>query len=181
MINGTLTYTSAGSYAVIVTASDGTLSASQSFAWTVTNVDRAPVVAPIANQTSAENTSVSLPVTATDQDGDTLTYTATGLPPGLGIGHTSGVISGSLSYASAGVYTPTVTASDGTLKIDATGLAGHTRYFYRFVAVDGAVSPTGQFVTAPRDNEAVAVRFAFSGDTHGAWRPYPLVNSPRYR
>ena len=66
-------------------------------------------------------------------------------------------------------------ARDGTLKIDATGLAGHTRYFYRFVAVDGAVSPTGQFVTAPRDNEAVAVRFAFSGDTHGAWRPYPLV------
>ena len=66
-------------------------------------------------------------------------------------------------------------ARDGTLKIDATGLAGHTRYFYRFVAADGAVSPTGQFVTAPRDNEAVAVRFAFSGDTHGAWRPYPLV------
>jgi hypothetical protein len=62
-------------------------------------------------------------------------------------------------------------AGDGTLKIDATGLAGHTRYFYRFVAADGTVSPTGQFVTAPRDSEAVAVRFAFSGDTHGAWRP----------
>ena len=36
-------------------------------------------------------------------------------------------------------------ARDGTLKIDATGLAGHTRYFYRFVAAHGAVSPTGQF------------------------------------
>jgi phosphodiesterase/alkaline phosphatase D-like protein len=66
-------------------------------------------------------------------------------------------------------------ARDGTLKIDATGLASRTRYFYRFVAADGAVSPTGQFVTAPQPDERAPVRFAFSGDAHGAWRPYPLM------
>ena len=38
------------------------------------------------------------------------------------------------------------------------------------VADDGALSPTGRFTTAPRDDERVAVRFAFSGDAHGAWR-----------
>src|SRR5207302_963308 len=68
-------------------------------------------------------------------------------------------------------------ARDGTLKIDATGLSSHTRYFYRFVAADGTVSPIGQFTTAPRDEEKVAVRFAFSGDTHGAWRPFPLLRN----
>lgn len=63
----------------------------------------------------------------------------------------------------------------GTIKIEATGLQAHTRYYYRFVADDGAVSPTGVFSTAPRDDDRVAVRFAFSGDSHGAYRPYPLV------
>src|SRR5262249_22177145 len=40
---------------------------------------------------------------------------------------------------------------------------------------DGAVSPTGRFATPPRDDQRMPVRFAFSGDTHGAWRPYPLM------
>ena len=66
-------------------------------------------------------------------------------------------------------------ARAGTIKIDATGLSSHTRYFYRFVSEAGEISPTGRFTTAPRDDEKVAVRFAFSGDAHGAWRPYPLV------
>lgn len=64
----------------------------------------------------------------------------------------------------------------GTIKIEATGLRSHTRYFYRFVSDEGSVSPTGQFTTAPRDDEKVAVRFAFSGDAHGAYRPFPLVH-----
>jgi alkaline phosphatase D len=67
------------------------------------------------------------------------------------------------------------TARAGTVKIEATGLAGHTRYFYRFVAADGAVSPTGQFVTAPHDSDKVKTRLAFSGDVHGSWRPFPLT------
>lgn len=63
----------------------------------------------------------------------------------------------------------------GTVKIEATGLRSHTRYFYRFVSDEGLVSPTGRFTTAPRANERAAVRFAFSGDAHGGYRPYPLV------
>jgi alkaline phosphatase D len=67
-------------------------------------------------------------------------------------------------------------ARAGTIKIETSGLASHTRYFYRFVAEDGGVSPSGQFTTAPAENEKVAIRFAFSGDAHGAWRPYPLLH-----
>jgi len=67
-------------------------------------------------------------------------------------------------------------ARAGTIKIEVTGLQSHTQYFYRFVSDDGSVSPTGRFTTAPRDEEKTGVRFAFSGDAHGAYRPYPLVH-----
>jgi len=82
LISGTLSYTSAGTQSVTVTATAGTLSTSAGFTWTVTNVDRAPLMTAIANQTSAENAAISLPVTASDPDGDALTFSATGLPPG---------------------------------------------------------------------------------------------------
>src|SRR4029077_16614954 len=83
----------------------------------VTNVDRAPVISVIANQASAENAAISLTVTASDPDGDVVTYSATGLPPALAIDPATGVISGTLSYTSAGTHPVTVTASDGTLSV----------------------------------------------------------------
>ena len=82
MISGTLSYASAGTHPVTATASDGTLATgSTTFTWTVTNVNRAPVLTAIANQTSAENAAITLAVAASDPDGTALTYSATGLPP----------------------------------------------------------------------------------------------------
>src|SRR5439155_1658638 len=115
LISGTLSLTSAGTYSVTATASDGTLSNSKTFTWTVTNVNRAPTLTAPANQTSAENAAVSLQLVATDPDGDALTYSATGLPPSLTVTAATGLISGTLSFTSAGTYSVTATASDGTL------------------------------------------------------------------
>ena len=70
----------------------------------------------------------------------------------------------------------TDTARAGTVKIDATGLKSHTHYYYRFVAADGTISPGGRFTTAPAPDAREAVRFGFSGDANGAWRPYPVLN-----
>jgi hypothetical protein len=53
---------------------------------------------------------VTLAITAQDEDGDTLSFTAEGLPPGLEIDTTTGVISG--TPTSAGNYTVTVHVSD---------------------------------------------------------------------
>ncbi len=114
-ISGTLTYASAGSYTVAVSVSDGTASADQTFTWTVTNVNREPDLTPIASRTDAENATVSLPVLATDPDGDTVTYSAIGLPAGLTINTSTGLISGKPSYVSAGTHAVMVMASDGTL------------------------------------------------------------------
>ena len=52
---------------------------------------------------------------AADVDGDTLTYAASGLPTGLSINTATGLISGSLDFASAGSYPVTVTVTDGII------------------------------------------------------------------
>jgi alkaline phosphatase D len=46
--------------------------------------------------------------------------------------------------------------SDFTLRLLASALATNTRYYYRFLAPSGVVSPTGQFVTAPAPNQRAA-------------------------
>src|SRR5215469_5721173 len=56
---------------------------------------------------------------------------------------------------------------DYTLHIQATGLASGTRYFYRFVATDGTMSPLGTFVTAPDAHANAPIKFGFSGDADG--------------
>ena len=62
---------------------------------------------------------------------------------------------------------------DYTLKLDVKGLTSGTRYYYRFLTTDGKLSPVGTFKTAPAKTQKVAVRFGFSGDADGQWRPYP--------
>ena len=71
----------------------------------------------------------------------------------------------------------TSVAADFTLKLPATDLASNTRYFYRFLAPDGSASATGQFTTAPASNDKAEVRFAFSGDADGRFRPYPSIGA----
>ena len=65
--------------------------------------------------------------------------------------------------------------SDFTLKLDATGLTANTQYYYRFLARDGVTSATGQFTTAPAPDQRVDVKFGFSGDADGRFRPYPSI------
>jgi YVTN family beta-propeller protein len=71
----------------------------------------APTVDNPGNQSGETGTAVNLAISASDANGDPLTYSATGLPAGLSINATSGVISGNPS--TAGVSNVTVTVSDG--------------------------------------------------------------------
>ncbi|MCX6047053.1 MAG: discoidin domain-containing protein, partial [Chloroflexi bacterium] len=73
-------------------------------------VNRAPVVTTPTNQTNLVGNTVTLPISATDPDGDPLTYSATGLPAGLAINST-GVIAGTVN--TAGTFGVAVTANDG--------------------------------------------------------------------
>ena len=112
-VSGTLGYTSAAGYSVTVTLTDDFATATSSFIWTVTDTNVAPVLTNPDNQTSAEGTSVLAGVIANSVDGDALTFSASGLPPGLTINPATGVVTGPLGYASAGVHPVIVTVTDG--------------------------------------------------------------------
>ena len=90
-------------YSVTVTVTDDgepEESANTSFAWTVNSEgpsNNAPTLTPVDNQTNTVADTVSLQVLASDTDGDTLSYSATGLPAGLSIDVSLGVISGTIT------------------------------------------------------------------------------------
>ena len=94
------------------------------FPWNVWNGSGEPNVAPVivnspGTQASALNAEASLRIEAIDYDGDTLSFSATGLPPGLAIGVgrevIPGLIPGVISGAPSalGRFSVTVTVSDG--------------------------------------------------------------------
>ena len=96
-MSGTLTYTSAGVYAVTLTVSDGSLTATDTFTWTVTNTNRQPIFSTdFGDRTDTEGAAINFDADATDPDGDTLTYSATNLPDGISINPSTGVVLGTL-------------------------------------------------------------------------------------
>jgi len=122
LISGTPT--TAGSNSVTVTVKDTTgATGSASFTWTITSTTGNTVtVTNPGSQTGTVGTAVSLQIKATDSaSGQTLTYSATGLPAGLSISSTTGLISGTPTTASSNSVT--VTAKDTT---GATGSASFT-------------------------------------------------------
>jgi hypothetical protein len=79
----------------------------------------APPTVTVSNQTHQEGAAVSLQIVGADPNAsDDLTYSATGLPPGLSINASTGLITGTLSYTGSGTYDVTVTVKD---EANATG------------------------------------------------------------
>jgi hypothetical protein len=138
LIGGTLGYTTAGTYQVTVTALDTKgARTSAAFTWTVADVDRAPTLSAISDQTNNEGDAVSFQLPAQDPDGDTLTYAANGMPWPLVVNSTTGLISGTLSSSSAGTYTVTVTVTDPG------GLSATGTFVWTVKHVDNTPSPAG--------------------------------------
>ncbi|MCP4253856.1 MAG: fibronectin type III domain-containing protein [Candidatus Scalindua sp.] len=99
-------YLDAGVHTVTVTVMDGTLIDSQNVTVTVTDIDVAPVLDTIADITVNEGEAVSFNPTASDAGGDALTFS-----------YSNWMSSDSYTtnYLDAGIYTVTITVTDGTL------------------------------------------------------------------
>ncbi len=110
-LSGTPANGTQGSYPFTITAANGVgTNATQSFLLDVSD----PVsVSNPGPQTSTVGTAVSLQVNGSDAESLPLTYSATGLPPGLSINSTGGLISGTPTGPSS-PYSVTVTATDGS-------------------------------------------------------------------
>jgi phosphatidylserine/phosphatidylglycerophosphate/cardiolipin synthase-like enzyme len=123
LISGTPT--TAGSYTSVVTATDTTgEAASAAFNWNVTgsSTGNTVTVTSPGTQTGTVGTAANLQVSASDSaSGQTLTYSASGLPAGLSIGSSTGLISG--TPTASGSSSVTVTATDST---GASGSASFT-------------------------------------------------------
>ena len=111
-ISGDVGKKAAGVYHVTVTLRVGKQKVSQQFTWTILDANRAPRLRNIGDQSSKVGASPRLVLNASDPDGDSLTFTASGLP--LGLSMSGGVISGTVGGA-AKEYRVTVTVSDGKL------------------------------------------------------------------
>ena len=115
LMAGDLTFGSAGAHAVKATVTDGEFTTERTFTWTVTNLNRPPALAAPGHLSTTTEMSVSVPLAASvpDEDGDTVTYGASMLPPGLSVNPNTGLISG--TPTSTGVYTVTASATDASL------------------------------------------------------------------
>jgi len=109
------TPTAAGTSTVTVTGTDSTgPTGSATFAWAVgsTAPNTVTVTSP-GSQTGTVGAAASVQIAATDSaSGQTLAYSATGLPAGLSINSATGLISG--TPTTAATSSVTVTAADGT-------------------------------------------------------------------
>jgi hypothetical protein len=160
LISGTPT--ASGSSSVTVTATDTTgAKGTASFTWTVNAAtgNTVTVTTPAA-QTSTVGTAASLQISAKDSaSGQTLTYSATGLPAGLSISSSTGLISG--TPTTAGSYSVTVTATD------TTGAKGSATFTWTVNPASGSCTPTN--VVANGTFASGATDWTTTPDVIGEW------------
>lgn len=133
---------SSGTFQGTVTASNGALSDSKSFTITICfGCAQAPVLSPVANMSVVEGATADQTITATDPDGDALTFSRTSGPIFMtvsttspGAGSATGLIHLAPGLADAGSYPATVSVSDGVFS--------HSRSFTITVLSSGNRCPT---------------------------------------
>ena len=146
----------------------------------VANPATVPVIANPGARTTDVGTAASLTLSATDPNGDTLTYSASGLPTGMSINAATGVISGTPS--AAGSYNVLATVSDG-INVASTSFLWTVNEVNGFVldplppvtAVQAGNSTT--FTASSHGGVNVTYRWNFgdgTGDT--AWSPSATVS-----
>ena len=104
-----------GNFTPTFTVSDGTLSASTTATITVHQGNRAPVITAIPAQSVVAGNALTFTVSGSDPDGNTLTYSASGLPSGATFNTGTHIFAWTPTTSQTGTFTPTFTVSDGSL------------------------------------------------------------------
>ena len=107
--------THAGNYTVSFSVSDGSLNDAETVAISVGNVNRPPVLTAIGSKTINVGTNLSFTLSAIDPDGDSLTYSAIGLPKGAPFNAATRMFTWTPGNTQAGNYNVSFSVSDGSL------------------------------------------------------------------
>src|SRR5205085_2240638 len=89
---------------VTFTVTDGTAPISETITIAIGNTNRAPVLAPIGSKSGSEGSLLTFTISATDVDGDALTYSASGLPAGATFTTATATFSWTPGFDQAGTY-----------------------------------------------------------------------------
>ncbi len=111
-LSGTPTSSDVGAQNVTLTVSDGFVSVNQTFLLNVSLDNEAPIITSTPNDRAITGSLFSYQLTATDADGDLLTYSASSLPSWLTFSAASGELSGTPAAANEGQSTITLMVSD---------------------------------------------------------------------
>ena len=103
--------TTPGTWTTTITVFDGLASTSVSFPWTITGNRPPTFTTEGGSYSAAQGVPLEFQIDASDPEGDTITYSASGLPAGLSIDPGTGLISGTPTTSQQ--VPSTVTASDG--------------------------------------------------------------------
>ncbi|MFF7709138.1 Ig-like domain-containing protein [Pseudomonas sp. NPDC007930] len=168
--NGSFTYTpnanynGTDSFTYQVRDADGGI-ATATVTLNIAAVNDAPSATPIPAQSANDSTAVNLPAGNffSDVDGDTLSYSASGLPSGLVINAQTGLISGTLG-SSASTQSPT---GDGHYNVTVTANDGHggvTSQTFSFDVSNPAPTTAGGSFTLNEDTPLSATLSATDAD-----------------
>src|SRR6266852_5819259 len=171
-------FTDAGTYGATVRASDGSLSDSKSLTVTVNNVDRAPALNAIANMAVAAGATADQAISATDPDGDAITFTSSGpafmtVTANIQVGTTE---TGSIHLAPA-------LGTSGTIPASVTATANAAISAQSFTIT---VTPTNRAPTLSQPSDmtvsegATADQSITGSDPDGDALTFSLVSGPAY-
>ncbi len=119
--NWTPGYNQSGSYSLAAKVSDGTAESKTSISITVNDVNRAPEISGGGSVTVTAGETASLSFSASDPDGDNLTFESSDLPTGANLNSSSGEFTWTPGDDQTGSFSFTVRVSDGKDSAEATG------------------------------------------------------------
>jgi len=127
--NNRVTYTPAvnfsGEDSLTFSASDGQATANAVVRLTIGPVNDPPVFGPVTDWIVNEETALSFQLTATDTEGDTLTFSSANLPPGAELNPTTGEFHWTPNFAQAGTYPVMFTVADPSGGMDSATMTIH--------------------------------------------------------
>ncbi|MBI5002348.1 PKD domain-containing protein [Candidatus Woesearchaeota archaeon] len=161
-------YDDSGVYVAKVTVNDGTTTVEEQITLTVADENRAPVLASLDSITALAGDLVTINPTATDEDGDTVTFSFESPVSSDGTWQTTD--------ADEGSHTLTVSASDGKESVSSTVsvVLAHKNKAPSISLDDIRVEETEKIVLSPTisdpEGDSYTITFSDPFDAHGTWQ-----------